>query len=202
MAAFGEEFLIELRNRCDIVSVISRYVELKKSSSSFVGLCPFHNEKTPSFHVNPAKQFFYCFGCHAGGDVITFIMKIENLTYPEAVNFLAESVGMHVPKSTALDSEISMLRKKILEMNRVAARFFHDTLMSDKGGVALEYIKKRGLLPSTVARFGIGYAPESWDSLIKHMTAKGYSKDNLKASGLVSTTERGMFDRFRNLQSI
>ncbi|MBO5300314.1 MAG: DNA primase [Clostridia bacterium] len=198
MAAFGEEFLSELRNRCDIVSVVSRYVELKKSSSSFVGLCPFHNEKTPSFHVNPAKQFFYCFGCHAGGDVITFVMKIENLTYPEAVNFLAESVGMHVPKSTALDSEISLLRKKILEMNRVAARFFHDTLMSEKGGVALEYIKKRGLLPTTVARFGIGYAPESWDSLIKHMQSKGYSRDDLKASGLVSTTERGMFDRFRN----
>ena len=198
MANFGEEFLSELRNRCDIVTVVSKYVELKKSASSFVGLCPFHNEKTPSFHVNPAKQFFYCFGCHAGGDVITFIMKIENLTYPEAVNFLAESVGMHVPKSTALDSEISLLRKKILEMNRVAARFFHDTLMSDKGGVALEYIKKRGLLPATVARFGLGYAPESWDSLIKHMLAKGYTKEDLKASGLVSTTERGIFDRFRN----
>ena len=198
MANFGEEFLSELRNRCDIVSVVSRYVELKKSASSFVGLCPFHNEKTPSFHVNPAKQFFYCFGCHAGGDVITFIMKIENLTYPEAVNFLAESVGMHVPKSTALDSEISLLRKKILEMNRVAARFFHDTLMSEKGGVALEYIKKRGLLPTTVARFGLGYAPESWDSLIKHMISKGFTKEDLKASGLVSTTERGMFDRFRN----
>ncbi len=198
MAGFGEEFLGELRNRCDIVSVISKYVELKKSSSSFVGLCPFHNEKTPSFHVNPAKQFFYCFGCHTGGDVITFIMKAENLSYAEAVNFLAESVGLHVPKSTALDSEIGMLRKKILEMNRVAARYFHNTLMSEQSGHAVEYIQKRALLPSTVVRFGIGYAPDSWDSLTKYMTAQGYSKEDLKASGLVSVTERGMFDRFRN----
>ena len=198
MASFGDEFLSELRNRCDIVNIVSKYVELKKSSSSFVGLCPFHNEKTPSFHVSPSKQFFYCFGCHAGGDVITFIMKIENLTYPEAIDFLANSVGLHVPKSTALDSEISLLRKKILEMNRVAARYFHENLMSENGTKALEYIKKRELLPATVAHFGIGYASDSWDGLVRHMHSKGYTDTDLKASGLVSTTERGIFDRFRN----
>ncbi len=201
MPQFGEEFLSELRNRCDIVTVVSRYVNLKKSSSSFVGLCPFHNEKTPSFHVNPAKQMFYCFGCHAGGDVITFIMKSENLTYPEAVQFLADSVGLHVPKNTAIDSEISFLRKRILEMNRVAARYFHNTLMSDEGKPGLEYIKKRGLSPQSIVRFGIGYAPESWDSLVKYMHSQGYSDNDLKSAGLVSVSESKetrIFDKFRN----
>ncbi|MBQ6172955.1 MAG: DNA primase [Clostridia bacterium] len=201
MPQFGEEFLAELRNRCDIVTVVSRYVDLKKRSSSFVGLCPFHNEKTPSFHVNPAKQMFYCFGCHAGGDVITFIMKSENLTYPEAVHYLADSVGLHVPKTTAIDSEISFLRKRILETNRVAARFFHNTLMSETGKPGLKYVKKRGLSPQSIVRFGIGYAPDSWDSLIKYMHSQGYSDNDLKSAGLVSVSESEkshIFDKFRN----
>ena len=203
MADFGDEFLSELRNRCDIVSVVSKYVDLKKQSSSFVGLCPFHNEKTPSFHVHPGKQFFHCFGCNAGGDVISFIMKIENLSYPEAVRYLADSVGLHVPKSTALDGEISQLRKKIYEMNRVAARFFHDTLMSDAGKTGLEYVKKRGLSPQSIVRFGIGYAPESWDYLVNYMRTQGYSDTDLKASGLVSSSSDSssktrIFDKFRN----
>ncbi|MBQ6053664.1 MAG: DNA primase [Clostridia bacterium] len=207
MPQFGEEFLTELRNRCDIVSIVSRYVDLKKRSSSFVGLCPFHNEKTPSFHVHPAKQMFYCFGCHAGGDVITFIMKSENLTYPEAVHFLADSVGLHVPKTTAIDSEISSLRKKIFEMNRVAARYFHDTLMSDAGKPGLEYLQKRALTPQSIVRFGLGYAPESWDSLIKYMRSQGYTDNDLKSAGLVSVSEQSgkdtssrtrIFDKFRN----
>ena len=119
-------------------------MQLKKSSSSFVGICPFHNEKTPSFHVNPSRQFFHCFGCQTGGDVITFMMKIENLSYREAVEHLASIAGLSVPKGVSFDNEVTKLRKDIYEMNRVAARYFHEVLISDKGKPALEYLLKRG----------------------------------------------------------
>ena len=143
---FGEEFLYELRSRVDIVSVVEQFVTLKKSSNtSMVGLCPFHNEKTPSFHVDGQKQLFYCFGCGAGGDAITFLMKMQNMSYPEAVTFLAESVGMTVPTRDTFDSEITQLRKTILEMNKKAARYFHECLFRPEGKKALDYIIGRGL---------------------------------------------------------
>ncbi|MDF2686841.1 MAG: primase [Clostridia bacterium] len=195
---FSEDFLNTLRLRSDIETVISRYTELKKSGGSLIGLCPFHNEKTPSFHVNSAKQLFYCFGCNAGGDVISFAMKIENLSYVDAVTFLAEQAGIKLPQNNSLDNELSFLRNKILEMNKVAARFFYENLMSESGRQALEYFTERGLTQRTITHFGLGYSLNSWDDLLKHLIEKGYSKENIKASGLVSSNEKNMFDRFRN----
>lgn len=196
--SIGEEFLGELRRKCDIETVISKYVQLKKSSSSYVGLCPFHNEKTPSFHVDVAKQLFYCFGCHAGGDVITFIMKQENLSYVEAVKFLADMVGMQVPQRVSFDSEIGELRKRILEMNRIAARFYHEQLKSETGKHALDYLVGRQLTWKTIVGFGLGYSPDSWNSLYDHLRKNGYRDDEIVSSGLCSRSEKRIFDRFRD----
>ncbi len=193
-----DEFLNELRSRVDIVELISRAVDLKPSASSFVGLCPFHNEKTPSFHVDPRKKFFYCFGCQTGGDAITYVMKTEGLSYPDAVVSLAERVGMLVPVRDTLDSGVTQMRKKILEMNRLAGRYFHRLLWEDVGKGALEYLVRRGLRKNTIIRFGLGYAPPGWHHLLEELRKKGYTEGEIKASGLVSVTEKGMFDRFRD----
>ena len=195
---FSDEFLNTLRLRCDIETVISRYVQLKRSGSSVVGLCPFHSEKTPSFHVNPAKQFFHCFGCNAGGDVITFIMKAENLSYVDAVALLAEQAGLALPSADTYDTEITTLRKRILEMNRVAARFYFEMLNAPQGKKAKDYFLARGLRPNTIVHFGLGYSPDSWDSLLTHLLKNGFSREEIKASGLVSVSKDRLFDRFRN----
>lgn len=198
--SFTDEFLTQLRNRCDIEDIIGRYVNLKKTGSSTVGLCPFHSERTPSFHVSGRKQMFYCFGCHKGGDVITFIMEAEHLPYVDAVVFLANMVGLPVPQKNVFDMEIAELRKRILEINRAAARFYFDTLFKPEGKAGLEYFKNRKLTPTTVRRFGLGYAPDSWDSLLKHLLDKGYALDDIKAAGLAIQSKTGgkHFDRFRS----
>lgn len=198
--SFTDEFLTQLRNRCDIEDIIERYVNLKKTGSSTVGLCPFHSERTPSFHVSGRKQMFYCFGCHKGGDVITFIMEAEHLPYVDAVVFLANMVGLPVPQKNVFDTEIAELRKRILEINRAAARFYFDTLFKPEGKAGLEYFKNRKLTPTTVRRFGLGYAPDSWDSLLKHLLDKGYALDDIKAAGLAIQSKTGgkHFDRFRS----
>ena len=198
--SFTDEFLTQLRNRCDIEDIIGRYVNLKKTGSSTVGLCPFHSERTPSFHVSGRKQMFYCFGCHKGGDVITFIMEAEHLPYVDAVVFLANMVGLPVPQKNVFDTEIAELRKRILEINRAAARFYFDTLFKPEGKAGLEYFKNRKLTPTTVRRFGLGYAPDSWDSLLKHLLDKGYALDDIKATGLAIQSKTGgkHFDRFRS----
>ncbi len=201
---FGEEFLNELRNRVDIVALVEQYVTLKRSSSSsMVGLCPFHNEKTPSFHVDGQKQLFYCFGCQAGGDAITFLMKMQNMSYPEAVTYLAESVGMTVPSRDTFDSEITHLRRTILEMNKKTARYFHECLFRPEGQKALSYITGRGLSKNTIIRFGIGYSPSGWTGLYDKLREWGYRDDQIKASGLVVNPQREdgktrIFDRFRD----
>lgn len=196
---FSDDFLSELRMRCDIESVISQYVVLKKQGRGYVGLCPFHSEKTPSFSVSPDKQLFYCFGCSSGGDVITFIMKIENLTYPEAVAFLAEKVGLPIPEGDEIDDSQTRLKNRIYEINRETARFFHAALMSDNGKIAQNYIAERGLDKKTVVRFGLGYAPDSWDSLIKHLRKKGFSDAEMAAASVATRTRNGNFiDFFRN----
>lgn len=194
----SEDFLNELRARCDIETVISQYIVLKKHGKSLKGLCPFHSEKTPSFNVSLDKQLFYCFGCGAGGDVITFIMKAENLSYPEAVAFLAEKVGLQVPEKE-VDDGAMRLKNRVLEINRETARFFHAALKSQQGAEALSYIKDRGLTDKTITRFGIGYAPDSWDSLIKHLRKKGYTDAEMAAASVATRTQRGNFiDFFRN----
>lgn len=197
---FTDDFLAQLRNRCDIEDIIGRYVQLKKTGSSTVGLCPFHSERTPSFHVSGRKQMFYCFGCHKGGDVITFIMEAEHLPYVEAVVFLANMVGLPVPQKNVFDTEIAELRKRVLEINRAAARFYFDTLFTAEGSAGLEYFKRRQLSQTTIRRFGLGYAPDAWDSLLKHLLAKGYALDDIKAAGLAIQSKTGgkHFDRFRS----
>ena len=197
---FTDDFLAQLRNRCDIEDIIGRYVQLKKTGSSTVGLCPFHSERTPSFHVSGRKQMFYCFGCHKGGDVITFIMEAEHLPYVDAVVFLANMVGLPVPQKNVFDTEIAELRKRVLEINRAAARFYFDTLFTAEGSAGLEYFKRRQLSQTTIRRFGLGYAPDAWDSLLKHLLAKGYALDDIKAAGLAIQSKTGgkHFDRFRS----
>lgn len=152
--ALSEDFLNELRLRCDIETIISQYVVLKKRGRSITGLCPFHSEKTPSFHVSSDKQLFYCFGCGTGGDVITFIMKIENLSYIEAVEFLAAKVGLEVPQNN-VDDKVSKLKGRILEINRETAKFFYKALNAPQGAEALSYLKNKKLDDKTITRFGL-----------------------------------------------
>ena len=193
-----ETFLNELKYNTDIEQVISRYVPLRRRGRNLTGLCPFHSEKTPSFTVYPDTQSFYCFGCGAGGDAITFLRKIENLDYMEAVRALAEQAGMAVPEGTADDG--SRQRKaRILELNRTAARHFHQNLMSDIGREARAYLVERGLTKATVVRFGIGFAPESWDDLRGHLREKGFTDEEMIAASLENLGKNGgCYDAFRN----
>ena len=196
---FTEDFLNELRARADIETIISQYVVLKKQGRRLLGLCPFHSEKTPSFNVTPDKQLFYCFGCGSGGDVVTFIMKAENLSYPEAVMFLAEKVGLEVPDGDSADDGLSRLKNRILEINRETARFFYAALNSPQGAGALSYIENRGLTKKTITRFGLGFAPDSWDSLIRHLRKKGFTDAEMSAASVATKTRNGHFvDFFRN----
>lgn len=188
----------ELKDRCDIESIVSRYVNLRKSGRSLVGLCPFHSEKTPSFHVYPDDQHFYCFGCETGGDIITFIRKIENLEYREAVEFLAAQAGLTVPSEEPGAEAASQLRSRILEMNRAAARFFHASLFSPQGKEGLDYFQKRALSMHTIRAFGLGYALPDWDSLLHHLREKGFTQEELIAGALALKGKNGgAYDAFR-----
>lgn len=196
--AFPREFMDELLSRSDIVSVVSKYVSLTRRGSGHLGLCPFHNEKTPSFSVSQDKQFFHCFGCGAGGDVITFIMKIENLDFPDAVAKLAELAGLEVPQSTFGRDERNK-KKRSLEALTEAARFYHESIRCDGGKKALSYLAGRKLTPSTITRFGLGSSPDAWSSLLDHLGGLGYTKAELLAAGLVTTGKTGkIYDRFRD----
>ena len=169
-----DEFIEELRQRNDIESVISSYVNLKRRGSNLIGSCPFHNEKTPSFTIWPEKGSYYCFGCGAGGDVITFMMQIERLDYVEAVKVLAERVGMQLPVDGEED-KLSKLKSRIYEANRAAAKFYYERLISPEGKEALSYLTGRGLLPKTIKQFGLGFAPDEWDALVKHLKSFGFT---------------------------
>ena len=196
--AFPENFIQELIDRNDIVDVIGSYVNLsKRIGANLFGLCPFHNERTPSFAVNPSGQFYHCFGCGKGGGVINFIMEIENLSYPDAVRHLAARVGMEVPDD-GYDKD-SKRRARLLELNRDAAKFFYEQLSAPDGQNAVRYMRERGISPQTAKRFGLGCAPDSWESLRKAMAEKGYSDFELFDAGLVKRGQRGGFyDTFRN----
>lgn len=199
--ALSDEFLQELRSKCDIEQVISPYVSLKRRGKNLVGLCPFHNEKTPSFTVYPESQSFYCFGCGAGGEVISFVRRINNLDFTEAVRTLCDTAGMSLPQDGFDDSMIKR-RRRIFEINREAARFFYDYMMSDSGRKGLDYFLGRGLTMQTIKHFGLGYAPDSWDGLLKYMRGKGFSSEELYEANLVnkSTKDSGVrfYDNFRN----
>lgn len=196
---FPESFLQELKLRSDITEIASSYVNLKRHGRNMVGLCPFHGEKTPSFNIYTENGSFYCFGCGAGGDVITFIMKIENLDYVEAVKFLAQRVGMEMPENT-YDDSLSKLRMRIYEANREAARFFHATLLSQRGQSGLNYLRGRALSDRTIRHFGLGFADDDWNSLCNHLKNKGFSEYEIYSANLAFKRKNGngIYDRFVN----
>lgn len=200
--AFPSAWLDELMHKNDIVSVVSEYVELKPKGRKLWACCPLHGEKTPSFSVSPDKQLFYCFGCHAGGTVIQFVMDMERLTFYEAVQQLASRVGMELPNEIN-DREMQRQRaykKRLIEANTEAARYYCGVFLDPKTGREAQlYAAKRGLNADIVKRFGIGYSPDTWDSLLKHLKEKGYSEKELVDAGLlVRNDERGtVYDAFR-----
>lgn len=189
MAAFNEDFLSELRTRADIESTVSAYVSLKRRGRILTGLCPFHNEKTPSFTVYPETQSYYCFGCGSGGDAITFIKNIENLDYTEAVRYLAERVGMSMP-TERLNSDLYEKRRRMFEANRLAARFFHAALYSPEGEAGLQYLYNRGLTDATIRKFGLGYAPAGWDKLRNFMRGHGFTDLELYEANLLRMRDK------------
>ena len=183
---------------CDIESIVSSYVQLKRAGRNLTGLCPFHSEKTPSMVVYNDSQSFYCFGCGAGGDVISFIMRIENLDYVEAVRFLSERVGLQLPEDGREDAS-SRLKPVILEINRLSARFFHECLKSEAGKPGMEYFAARQLSPKTIVKYGLGYAPPGWDNLRKFLRGKGFSDEQMIAAAVASKGRNGScYDMFRN----
>ena len=192
-----EDIINEIKYRNEIETAISSYVNLKRRGKNLVGLCPCHSEKTPSFTVYPENGSFYCFGCGVGGDVFTFTGLIENLDYIEAVKLLAERSGVALPQD-GYDDSMQRLKNKIYDINRDTARFFHSFLMSPEGKWALDYLLGRGLTLKTIKHFGLGAAPDSWDTLIKHLKEKGYSQEDMLAAGVVGKSSRGtLYDRFR-----
>ena len=195
--AFPPEFLRELGERSRIEDIAPSYVNLRRRGKNLVGLCPFHNEKTPSFCVYPENNSFYCFGCNKGGDIISFIMGVENLDFAEAVKFLAQRAGMALPEEGA-DLSMSRLRTRILEINRESGRFFFGVLSTPEGKPGLDYLKRRGLDPKTIRHFGLGYAPDSWFALVNHLKKLGFSQEELLQSDMVRRSQKGnLYDRYR-----
>ena len=196
--AFPQQFLDELVSRSDIVDVVSSYVSLTRKGSNYFGLCPFHNEKTGSFSVSPDKQIYHCFGCKHGGGVISFIMEIENLSFPDAVRFLAKRANMEVPEDDA-DREGARRRQRLLELNRDAARWYYQNLSRPEGAAVAAYMEKRRIGRKAAMDFGLGAAPDSWDSLLTAMLQKGYTKSELLQAKLVVQSKQGrLYDMFRN----
>ncbi len=194
--ALPDGFLRDLRDNNDIVSVMQSYVELKRAGSTYSCRCPFHSERTPSFHVYPDTQSYYCFGCGAGGDVVTFIKSIENLDYMEAVRFLAQRAGMAMPEDR--DDGSTRLRQRLYEMNRVAGKYFHQMLFSPEGKAGLDYIRGRGLSDHTIKRFGIGYAADDYHKLHYYMKSQGFSEDELERGALLVRNNNRVYDKFRH----
>ena len=198
---YPEELIEEVRTRNDIVEVISGYVRLQKKGSNYFGLCPFHNEKSPSFSVSPGKQMYYCFGCGAGGNVITFLMEYENQTFPEAVRTLAQRAGIALPEADDSKEarQADSRRAKLLEINKEAAKYFYYQLRTDRGSVGMEYLRKRELSDETMNHFGLGYANKYSNDLIQYLKSKGYSEDLIRDAGLCNVDEKhGMYDKFWN----
>lgn len=198
---YPEELIEEVRTRNDIVEVISGYVRLQKKGSNYFGLCPFHNEKSPSFSVSPGKQMYYCFGCGAGGNVITFLMEYENQTFPEAVRTLAQRAGIALPEvdDSKEARQADSRRAKLLEINKEAAKYFYYQLRTERGSVGMEYLRKRELSDETMNHFGLGYANKYSNDLIQYLKSKGYSEDLIRDAGLCNVDEKhGMYDKFWN----
>lgn len=198
MSGYIDEQVVEqIKDSIDIVDLISEYVQLKKTGANFVGLCPFHNEKTPSFTVSDSKNIFHCFGCGEGGDGVGFIMKHENLDYPEALKFLADKMGIEIVERQVDDSK-TLARNKTYEINRQAALYFYENL--SKNIEAKNYLINRGIGPNAIRRFGLGYSLDDWQALYNYLRAKGYSDEEIEKTGLIGKTEKskGYFDKLRN----
>lgn len=199
--AISERFIQELQERVDIEEVISSHITLRRRGKTLVGLCPFHNEKTPSFTVYPDTNSFYCFGCGAGGDVISFIRRIDNLDYVEAVKTVAQMAGMSMPED-GYDDTLAKRRMRLLAANREAARFFNACLMDEKNRPALDYFMRRALTPATIRHFGLGYAPDSWHALTEHLRSKGFTYEEMVLANLVRRSDKNgkanYYDNFRN----
>ena len=196
--AFPQSFLDELVARNDIADVVGSYVQLARKGSNLFGLCPFHSEKTGSFSVSPDKQIYYCFGCKKGGGVVNFIMDVENLPFADAVRFLAKRVNMEVPEEDG-DREASRRRQRLLDLNRDAAKFYHQLLRQKEGDAVREYLNRRQISWQTAVKFGMGASPDSWDTLLNAMTKRGYTKSELLEAGLVVQNRNGgLYDKFRN----
>lgn len=197
----SDAFLEQLRANTDIESVISPYVNLRRRGKNLVGLCPFHNEKTPSFTVYPENGSFYCFGCGVGGDVITFVRRMENLDYMEAVKQLADRAGMALPED-GYDDTLAKKRTAVLAANRAAAKFFHSQLFTEQGRQALDYFLDRGLAPETIRHFGLGFAPNDWRTLKRHLNEQGFDDVLLESANLLRRSDKNgkvsYYDNFRN----
>ncbi len=198
---YSDDIIEEVRSKNDIVDVVSQYVRLTKKGNSYFGLCPFHNEKTPSFSVTPGKQMYYCFGCGAGGNVFNFIMEYENYTFGEALKNLADRAGVELPK-IEFSREVrqkAQEKAELLEINKQAAQYFYYQLRTEKGQTGLDYLKNRGLSEETMRKFGLGYSDRAGGGLYRYLKAKGYPDDRLRESGLFNVDERhGMYDKFWN----
>ncbi|MBI4715571.1 MAG: DNA primase, partial [Nitrospirae bacterium] len=195
-----EGLIHQVRESQDIVEIISGYLSLKKTGQNYTGLCPFHSEKTPSFTVSPVKQLFHCFGCGAGGDVFHFLMRHDHLTFPEAIRFLARRSGIPVAEERERTGDEAEKHAAVFRCNQAAAGFYRQTLLSGKeGGHGREYLQKRGVRPETVESFQVGYAPEGWEGLLRHLLSRGFRAEDLVRAGLVAARERGTgyYDRFR-----
>ena len=198
---YSDDIIEEVRQKNDIVDVVSQYVKLTKKGSSYFGLCPFHNEKTPSFSVTPGKQMYYCFGCGAGGNVFNFIMEYENYTFGEALKHLADRAGVELPKIEYSKEvrEKAQEREELLEINKQAAQYFYYQLRTEKGTQGYRYLTERGLSEETMRKFGLGYSDKFGGGLYQFLKSRGYSDDRLRESGLFNVDERhGMYDKFWN----
>ena len=197
---YPEEVIEEVRARNDILDVISGYVSLKRKGASYFGLCPFHNEKTGSFSVSRSKQIYYCFGCGAGGNVISFIMQYENLTFPEAVQFLAKRAGVTLPERpyTEEEKKAQDLKSQLLEIHKAAATHYYQLLHTREGERAYRYLKERRLTDETIRHFGLGYSSRQPGELYRFLRSRGYKDDVLKQSGLVTIEEKHTRDKFWN----
>lgn len=202
MARFSEQFIQQVAQSIDIVDLVSQYVALKKRGKEFVGLCPFHEDHKPSMYVSPAKQIFKCFACGAGGGVFQFIMLYEKLSFPETVEAMAERANIPLPRdhSPAEPASPGLSKNDLIKVTTFAARFYRDQLNSDLGAASLDYARQRGLTDESIKKFGLGFAPDSWDSLCNAARSEGFSESQLVAAGLVSRRDNasGCYDRFRN----
>ena len=196
MSQIPQDIIERVRDSADIVDVVSKYVDLKQRGPNFFGLCPFHNEKTPSFSVAPAKQIYYCFGCQAGGNVYSFLMDHQQISFPDAVKVLAEQYN--IPIEFEKEDGDSGLYSSLYELHEIALKLYQDNLFSNSGAKALAYLKDRGLNEDIIRQFKIGYAEDSWDQLVKKCKGKGFTRSQIVQSGLFSQSKKGTFDRFRS----